>query len=231
MTMLRTLMTALTCLTLTVSAVQADDLIYLTDEAGEALFYEAGERTDFFALTSYMETEQILTFCGPATIATVLNSLEVDRPAPPRFYPWRLWTQDMVFTPENQAVKPYAVVEHEGLELDELATFFRNLGVSAEHHYASTFDIDALRVIVTDTLADPDMRLVVNYSRQPINQTGGGHISPVAAFDAGSDRVLILDVARYKYPPVWLTISDLHGAMSAIDPDANSTRGLVVVSR
>ena len=229
--MLRILMTALTCLTLTVPAAQSDTLIYLTEEAGEALFFDADERTDFFTLTSYMETEQILTFCGPATIATVLNSLEVDRPAPPRFYPWRLWTQDMVFTPENQAVKPYAVVEHEGLLLGELATFFQNLGVAAEHHHADAFDADGLRDIVTETLADPDRRLVVNYSRQPINQTGGGHISPVAAYDAGSDRVLILDVARYKYPPVWLTIEDLHSAMSAVDPDSGSVRGLVVVSR
>lgn len=229
--MLRFVITALTCLTLTATTAQSDDLIYLTEEAGEALFFNADERTDFFTLTSYMETEQILTFCGPATIATVLNSLDVDRPAPPRFYPWRLWTQDMVFTPENQAVKPYAVVEHEGLMLDELATFFRNLGVSADRHYASDFDPDGLRDFVTQTLADPDSRLVANYSRQPINQTGGGHISPVAAYDAGSDRVLILDVARYKYPPVWVTIDDLHTAMSAVDPDSGSVRGLVVVSR
>lgn len=229
--MLRFLMTALTCLILTTPAAQSDTLIYLTDDAGEALFYDAGERTDFFALTSYMETEQILTFCGPATIATVLNSLEVDRPAPPRLYPWRLWTQDMVFTPENQAVKPYAMVEHEGLVLGELATFFRNLGVSAEPRHATDFDADGLRAIVLETLADPDARLVANYSRQPINQEGGGHISPVAAYDEGSDRVLILDVARYKYPPVWVTIDDLHSAMSAIDPDSGSVRGLVVVSR
>lgn len=229
--MLRFLMTALTCLILAAPAAQSDTLIYLTDDAGEALFFEAGERTDFFSLASYMETEQILTFCGPATIATVLNSLEVDRPAPPRLYPWRLWTQDMVFTPENQSVKSYAMVEHEGLELGELATFFRNLGVSAEPRHASEFDADELRAIVLETLADPDARLVANYSRQPINQEGGGHISPVAAYDEGSDRVLILDVARYKYPPVWLTIDDLYSAMNAIDPDSGAPRGLVVVRR
>lgn len=228
--MLRYMTAALLCLALTVAA-KADTLVYLTDDAGEVLFYQAEERTDFFSLASYLETEQILTFCGPATIAAVLNSLEIDRPAPPRFYPWRLWTQDMVFTPENQQVKSYAMVEHEGLALDELATFFRNLNVSAEHQYADSFDIDDLRAIVLETLADPATRLVANYSRQPINQEGGGHISPVAAYDAESDRALILDVARYKYPPVWLTISDLHAAMSAVDPDSGMARGLVIVSR
>ncbi|KPQ08481.1 MAG: Phytochelatin synthase [Rhodobacteraceae bacterium HLUCCA12] len=228
--MLRSILAGLTCLTLSLAPAQADELIYLTDEPGEALFFESEERSDYFALASYLETEQILTFCGPATIATVLNSLEVERPAPRELYPWRLWTQDMVFTPENQEVKPYAMVEHEGLVLEDLATFFRNLGVSAEYRHADTFDTDELRQIVVDTLAAPDQRLVVNYSRQPINQSGGGHISPVAAYDADSDRVLILDVARYKYPPVWLTLDDLLTAMRDVDPDSDEARGLVVVS-
>jgi Phytochelatin synthase len=34
-----------------------------------------------------------------------------------------------------------------------------------------------------------------------IGQEQGGHISPLAAYDAETDRFLILDVSRYKYPP------------------------------
>lgn len=229
--MIRPMMAALVSLVLVVSPVAADQLIYLTDEEGESLFMQAEERSDYFPLASYLETEQILTFCGPATIAAVLNSLGTERPSPVRLFPWTLWTQDTVFTPENQNVKPYAVVEHEGLLLDELTAFFRNLGVTADYQHADEFDVDGLRGIVREVLADPDQRLVANYSRVPINQKGGGHISPVAAYDAESDRVLILDVARYKYPPVWITVSDLHAAMSAVDPDSNSVRGLVVVTK
>lgn len=209
----------------------ADRLIYLTEPEGEALVLAADLRGPYFKLASYLETEQILTFCGPATIAAVLNSLEVTRPQPTQFYPWALWTQPGVFTPANQAVKPYAMVEHEGLVLSELATFFRNLGTRAEFAHADSFSLEQLRATVKATLADPGKRLVANYSRKPIGQNGDGHISPVAAYDAKSDRVLVLDVARYKYPPVWLTLPDLYAGMQAVDSGSGRARGFVVVSK
>jgi hypothetical protein len=50
-----------------------------------------------------------------------------------------------------------------------------------------------------------------------MGQETGGHISPLAAYDSKSDRFLILDVARYKYPPVWVSASDLFVAMNTTD--------------
>jgi hypothetical protein len=53
----------------------------------------------------------------------------------------------------------------------------------------------------------------------------------LAAYDEKADRFLILDVARYKYPPLWVTTSDLFEAMNTSDPDNdNKTRGCVLVS-
>ena len=47
-----------------------------------------------------------------------------------------------------------------------------------------------------------------------------------------SDRFLILDVARYKYPPVWVTASDLFAAMNTTDAaNNNKTRGYVLVTK
>jgi hypothetical protein len=38
-------------------------------------------------------------------------------------------------------------------------------------------------------------------------------------------------VSRYKYPPVWVTASDLFDAMNTTDADnQNKTRGFVLVS-
>ena len=68
--------------------------------------------------------------------------------------------------------------------------------------------------------------MIINYLRMAIGQERGGHISPLAAYDAETDRFLILDVARYKYPPVWVTASDLFDAMNTPDADnENETRG------
>jgi hypothetical protein len=212
-------------------AARADELIYLTDPVGTTLFADAEISTPYFKLASYLESERILTFCGPATIAAVMNSLDVKRPVPEQLFPFALFTQDEIFTPENQAVKPYPQVEHDGLVLTQLAQFFSNLGVTAEPRHADEFDVDGLRETIKTVLADPTKRLVVNYSRKPLGQNGDGHISPVAAYDAETDRVLVLDVARYKYPPVWMTVKDLYGAMATIDTGSNAMRGTVVVSQ
>lgn len=226
----RALLAGLAALALS-SAAWADRLIYLTEPEGEAIMMAADLRGPYFKLASYHETEQILTFCGPASIAAVLNSLDIPRPQPTQFYPWALWTQPGVFTAANQAVKPYAMVEHEGLVLPELATFFRNLGTRAEFAHADSFSLEQLRATVKSVLADPARRLVVNYSRKPIGQLGDGHISPLAAYDGKTDRVLVLDVARYKYPPVWMTLADLHTGMLAVDSGSGKARGFVVVTR
>jgi hypothetical protein len=42
---------------------------------------------------------------------------------------------------------------------------------------------------------------------------------------------LILDVSRYKYPPVWVKAADLWKAMNTTDTSVNKTRGFVVVSK
>ena len=56
-------------------------------------------------------------------------------------------------------------------------------------------------------------------------------ISPLAAYDAETDRFLILDMSRYKYPPVWVEAGDLYAAMITPDSDNdNRTRGFVLVA-
>jgi len=68
---------------------------------------------------------------------------------------------------------------------------------------------------------------VVNYLRTGIAQQGGGHISPIAAYDSHSDRVLILDVARYRYPAVWVKTEVLWRSMGAVDRASGQSRGLL----
>jgi hypothetical protein len=43
--------------------------------------------------------------------------------------------------------------------------------------------------------------------------------------------VLLLDVARYRYPSVWVPVEALWRAMRTLDSDSGLSRGLVVVSR
>lgn len=212
------------------SVLAAEDLTYLTSKQGEERLLEAELGRDYFSLATYLESEQILTFCGPATVAAVANSLDIPRPSPDRLYPWKLFTQDTLFNKANQELKSYAMVEHEGLTLAELDQFIENVGLSAEHRFADETPVEEFRTIVKQTLADRRARLIVNYSRKALPQAGDGHISPIGAYDEDTDSVLILDVAKYKYPPVWISVEKLHDAMMLKDPGSNRSRGFVTVS-
>ena len=55
--------------------------------------------------------------------------------------------------------------------------------------------------------------MILSYSRKVLNQTGSGHFSPAGAYDPTSDMVLIMDVARFKYPPHWVPLSLLYSSM------------------
>lgn len=58
-------------------------------------------------------------------------------------------------------------------------------------------------------------------------QTGTGHFSPIGGYHVGKDMVLILDVARFKYPPHWVPLTILWDAMNTVVEDTGLHRGYV----
>lgn len=68
-------------------------------------------------------------------------------------------------------------------------------------------------------------KLVCSFSRAALGQTGDGHFSPIGAYHAESDSVLVMDVARFKYPPYWASLEDLYQAMQPIDEATQKSRG------
>ena len=78
--------------------------------------------------------------------------------------------------------------------------------------------------------ADAPM-LLVSYSRKRLGQTGDGHFSPVGGYHAARDLVLLLDTARFKYPPHWVPLPLLYHAMRFLDEDTGRPRGWIGVDR
>lgn len=213
------------------SPVARADIVYLPTDQGAERFHRADAGTAALSLLSYFETEERQTFCGPTSLAIALDSMGIAAPTPPAFFPYHLLTQDTVFTPQNLAVKSYASVEASGLTLDELGKFAANLGVATDVIHATDLAPDALRSRLRAALNDVDKRVIVNYSRVALGQEGGGHISPLAAYDAESDSFLVLDVARYKYTPAWVSYDLLLAGMRLVDPDSRLSRGALIVSK
>jgi glutathione gamma-glutamylcysteinyltransferase len=73
--------------------------------------------------------------------------------------------------------------------------------------------------------------VVANYARGALGQTGGGHFSPLAAWEPERNLVLVLDVARFKYPPHWVPVSRLWEAMAGIDEATGRARGWLEIDR
>ncbi|MGB7251835.1 MAG: phytochelatin synthase family protein [Phormidesmis sp.] len=107
---------------------------------------------------------------------------------------------------------------------------FASYPVQVTRHYGSDISLDAFRQLVATNLTEPNNFVVVNYLRRAVGQERGGHISLLGAYDAQTDQVLILDVSRYKYPPVWVKVETLWKAINTVDSVSGLTRGVVVIS-
>ena len=73
------------------------------------------------------------------------------------------------------------------------------------------------RTLVHNMTQKEDSVLVLSYTRKVLGQTGDGHFSPVGGYHPARDLVLILDTARFKYPPHWVPLTLIWEAMNAKD--------------
>jgi glutathione gamma-glutamylcysteinyltransferase len=112
--------------------------------------------------------------------------------------------------------------------VEELACLARCNGADVELHRADATNLDALRTAL-GLAARGEAVLVASYDRSAMGQTGSGHFSPVGGHHAARDLALILDVARFKYPPHWVSVERLWRAMQPVDPATRRARGWMVL--
>ena len=208
------------------------NLTDLSSDEGEKFFLESGALAAYFPIADNFVTQKTQAYCGVASIVMVLNALHAPAPTTPEYQPYHIFTQDNVLDEHTDAILPQEILARQGMTLDQLGGLLALHPVAVEVHHAADGDLDAFRAAARDYLAAKDHFVIVNYLRKAIGQQTGGHISPLAAYDAKVDRFLILDVARYKYPPVWVKASDLFDAMNTTDAvNDNKTRGYVLVAK
>ena len=206
------------------------EVISADDPVSETFFTQAQAKAGFWRLMHFYESQVDQTYCGVASSAVILNSLGIESPPAPAIYPFKKFDQNNFFSEAVLAIKPPKYVHLSGITLDELAAMIRTYGVQVDvHHAAAPLDLVGFRTIAAAALTDPKARVLVNFHRKTLGQEGGGHHSPLAAYDAVSDRFLILDVARYRLPPVWAPAADLWASMATEDTDAKANRGFLVI--
>jgi hypothetical protein len=200
-------------------------------QEGGRLLLESEANRAYFPLAANFMTQKNQSYCGVASITMVLNAMPGNKPSVPEFEPYHTFTQDNVLDEVTDAVVSRDTIKRMGMTLDQIGAVLSLRSVNAQVRHASDTSVDAFRAEARAALSAPDHYVIVNYLRKALGQEKGGHISPLAAYDEQSDRFLILDVARYKYPPVWVTTEDLFAAMNTPDADnGGRSRGYVLIA-
>ena len=226
-----------------------------TGESEERLS-RSSHKADFFPLSNHFISQDNSIFCGPVSSAIVLNALRLgkreglprDRSSIAEHEMAWLWPGADPFygkyTPNNvltertktrlevlgRPIHIGGVPKRDyGLQLRQLAQVLRSHGLEVATRVVDPgADAAAIRREIAANLAAREDFVLVNYARKALGQPGGGHISPLGAYDARSDSFLIMDVNPNRAPWVWVAADDLIAAMRTFDTVEN--RGYLLVS-
>jgi hypothetical protein len=196
---------------------------------GKQLFREAldaGTMECYFGLAEQFRTQSEPAFCGLGSLVMSLNALGTD---PMRVWkgPWRWIDEEML-----DCCSPLEVISQKGVTMSEFSCLAACNGANCVTKYASKHSEEEFRKDVMQTTVESSgVVLVVSYDRSSLGQTGTGHFSPIGGFLESRNRVLVLDVARFKYPPHWLDLSELYRAMLPPDEVTGKSRGWHLLTR
>jgi hypothetical protein len=238
-------------------APKAPVLVNFTEPESMARLERSKFKVDFFHLANHFESQSNKAFCGPTTSVIVLNALragneQVQKPQDPALLPeqdrqhlpkgfdplFQRYTQNNFFSPEVQQVKPREQVlgkpraEGEkpdaGIQLRQLAGMLQAQGLDVQTRVLDEKLTDAaIKAELKQNLKTANDYVVLNYFRPVLGQKGGGHISPLGAYDAASDSFLILDVNPNGQQWVWAKADVLIASMRTQDTAEN--RGYLLV--
>ena len=240
--------------TASVEAKASSALVPFASDEGLARLGRSRAKVDFAALANQFEAQYNSVFCGPTSAAIVLNAVYGRSADLPRDHT-RLrkddvqfmqagadpivsrFTQDSVIdkSPKTRAQvlgEPVTIngkqVKDFGFQLRQFDAMLRaNELVTKVVVVDDALSEQAIRVDLADNLARGGDYAIVNYRREAVGQKGGGHISPLGAYDAASDSFLVLDVNPAVAGWVWMPTATLVKGMRTFDMVEN--RGYVLV--
>lgn len=232
-----------------------------------------GYMSNYFPLSEQFITQAEPAYCGPASLAMVLNSLNVD---PMKRWKgiWRWYNEDLLHCASRDRME-------QGLTLDEMTQLARCNGLhtqtfrSTEKHalsaeqimrgkkldlinypdyhdhssscavhtpsraldsmnkqylYANGFNLALFKTAIQASCIVPNLYTIINFGRKELDQTGTGHFSCIAGYNRQRDKVLVMDTARFKYPPFWVDLHKLYESVCSIDKDSQKPRGFITLS-
>eukprot|EP00981_Chlorochromonas_danica_P011871 scaffold4337_cov182-Ochromonas_danica.AAC.6 len=198
--------------------------IGFSTEEGRKIFNEAlcsGNLEGYFPLAEHFTTQ--------GSLSMALNALLID---PHRIWKgvWRWFDESML-----DCCTPLEKVQMEGITLGKVGCLARCNGAEVIMRHGDTVSLEQFREDVktvcslTQSTMNDRQVMIVSYSRRSLGQSGDGHFSPIGGYHPERDLVLIMDVARFKYPPHWVPLVDLYTALQPIDKATGKSRGYLLL--
>jgi Phytochelatin synthase len=193
----------------------------------------------YWALAPYYVGQFTETACSLASAVMVVNAGRADRA---RSAGARLITQASLLETVGSELWRIGVGNDDGhgvglLQLQELlAASFRMHDLPAADVEAvplvqRTDDaIDRFRAVLRACEAAAGQFVIANYYMAAVIGRGDyGHFSPIGAYDAARDRVLVMDVYRVELEPYWVPAARLFEGMTTINRADGEPRGYLTV--
>ena len=241
-------------LALDASADQPSALVAFASDEGLARLSRSTAKAAFPVLANQFEAQSNAAFCGPTTAAIVLNAARGRSAELPHDHS-RLRAEDLQYVPAgiDLSVPRYTqdnVIEKGAKRRSQVLgepVLINGKPIQDFGYQTRQLDellrangLDTRLVIVDDGKPEEEVRTdlvqtlstrgnyaIVTYKRSTVGQPGGGHISPLGAYDAASDSFLVLDVNPSSAGWVWMPAPVLVRGMRTFDTVEN--RGYILV--
>ena len=223
---------------------------------GRKFFGSSQYKDDFFQIANHFTSQNNKISCGLASSVIIMNALRLNKTdnlpedrssihkkglinIPEKFNPFfKKFTQFNILSDKTKSreivfgkkiKKDGKEVSDYGLQLHQLESVFKAYKVSVRKRVV-TGKLSKKTILeeMKTNLLNSSNFILVNYARKTLGQKGGGHISPIGAYDEKSDTFLIMDVNPNKAPWVWVKSDLLIKAMNSFDTVEN--RGYLLIN-
>ncbi|KAI9294093.1 Phytochelatin-domain-containing protein [Neoconidiobolus thromboides FSU 785] len=204
-------------------------LIALSSKEGKDHFknsMKSGYTEAYFNTVGHFSFQSEPAFCGVSSLVMCLNALGID-PLKQWKGVWRWYDEGVVL---EEACIPTEYILKNGVTFDQFHCISKR-HCKVQSQRGDNLDLEKFRLDIKRVCSSQNESLVLNFYRKTLGQTGTGHFSPIAAYDPITDKVLVLDMARFKYPPFFVDLKLLFDSMLSLDSTTNQTRGYFLLKK
>ncbi|KAJ3325823.1 hypothetical protein HDU76_013065 [Blyttiomyces sp. JEL0837] len=210
----------------------------------------------YYSLSLQYMSQSEPAYCGITSLSMALNALEVD-PLTKWKGCWRWFTENVLEVgfvcgdeeeedevggekkdgdDEMKGGVPkkrwgFEEIKDRGITLMEFEAIARCNGLDGKVVRADMTTREQFKADILRACQSPNEVMIVSYSRGTLKQTGTGHFSPIGGYSEVEDKVLVFDVARFKYPAYWVSFDLLWESMHPLDESTGLPRGYAVLSK